>query len=113
GATITWEAWDQRYKPNMDWNHAWGAAPANLLPRFVLGVQVSKPGWSEAKIQPHPVGLRFASGTVPTPRGTIRVSWKVAPKFTLSAALPQGMKRRCGYRRQKVRAGCGSTGTPQ
>ena len=92
GATITWEAWDQRYKPNMDWNHAWGAAPANLLPRFVLGVQVSKPGWSEAKIQPHSVGLRFASGTVPTPRGTIRVSWKVAPKFTLSAALPQGME---------------------
>lgn len=92
GATITWEAWDQRYKPNLDWNHAWGAAPANLLPRFVLGVQVSKPGWSEARIQPHPGGLRFASGTVPTPRGTVRVSWKTAPKFTLSAVLPAGME---------------------
>ena len=22
-------------KPNQDWNHAWGAAPANLLPRFL------------------------------------------------------------------------------
>lgn len=92
GTTITWEAWDQRYKPNQDWNHAWGAAPANLLPRFVLGVQSSKPGWSEAEIEPHPGGLRFANGTVPTPRGTIRVSWKAAPAFTLSAVLPPGVQ---------------------
>jgi alpha-L-rhamnosidase len=92
GATITWEAWDQRYKPNLDWNHAWGAAPANLLPRFVLGVQVSRPGWGEAEIQPHPGGLQFASGMVPTPRGTIRLSWKMTPNFTLSAALPPGME---------------------
>ena len=92
GATITWEAWDQRYKPNMDWNHVWGAAPANLLPRFVLGVQVSQPGWSQARIQPHPGGLQFASGTVPTPRGTIHVSWKKTSTFTLAAELPAGMK---------------------
>jgi len=94
GTTITWEAWDQRYKPNQDWNHVWGAAPANLLPHFVLGVQVSKPGWSEAEIQPHPGGLEFASGTVPTPRGAVRVTWKVAPRFTLSAELPPGMEAR-------------------
>ena len=42
GTTITWEAWDQKYKPNQDWNHAWGAAPANLLPRFVLGAQAAR-----------------------------------------------------------------------
>jgi alpha-L-rhamnosidase len=92
GTTITWEAWDQRYKLNQDWNHVWGAAPANLLPRFVLGVQVSSPGWSEAEIQPHPGDLQFASGTVPTPKGTVRVSWKTAPTFTLSAVLPAGME---------------------
>jgi hypothetical protein len=92
GTTVTWEAWDQRYKPNQDWNHAWGAAPANLLPRFVLGVQVSRPGWNEAEIEPHPGGLQFASGTVPTPRGTVSVAWKAAPRFTLSAKLPAGME---------------------
>jgi hypothetical protein len=92
GTTITWEAWDQRYKPNQDWNHVWGAAPANLLSRFVLGVQVSRPGWSEAEIQPHPGNLEFASGIMPTPRGTVRVSWKIAPRFTLSAVLPAGMQ---------------------
>jgi alpha-L-rhamnosidase len=92
GTTITWEAWDQRYKLNQDWNHAWGAAPANILPRFVLGVQVSKPGWSETEIQPHPGALRFASGTVPTPQGTVNVSWNTAPNFSLSVALPEGME---------------------
>ena len=24
GATITMEAWDAKFKPNLDWNHAWG-----------------------------------------------------------------------------------------
>lgn len=91
GATITWEAWDQRYKPNQDWNHAWGAAPANLLPHFVLGVQGSTPGWTEAEIAPHPGGLLYANGTVPTPRGPIKLSWKRSPRFTLSAELPSGM----------------------
>ena len=35
GATMTMEAWSLEAKPNQDWNHAWGAAPANLLPRFL------------------------------------------------------------------------------
>jgi alpha-L-rhamnosidase len=48
GTTITWEAWDQKYKPNQDWSHAWGASPANLLPRFVLGVRVLTPGLGQS-----------------------------------------------------------------
>jgi len=32
GTTIALEAWDMKYKPNLDWNHAWGAAPANVRP---------------------------------------------------------------------------------
>ncbi len=91
GATITWEAWDQRYKPNQDWNHVWGAAPANLLPRFVLGIEPRTPGWTEAEIAPHPGTLDFANGAMPTPRGTIQLSWKRTPHFTLTATLPQGV----------------------
>lgn len=92
GATITWEAWDQRYKRNQDWNHAWGAAPANLLPRFVLGVQPRAPGWAEAEIAPHPGDLAFADGTVPTPRGAIQVAWRRTPQFNVTATLPPGMQ---------------------
>ncbi|MEA1997254.1 MAG: family 78 glycoside hydrolase catalytic domain, partial [Gemmatimonadota bacterium] len=60
GTTITLEAWDSKYKPNLDWNHAWGAAPANLLPRFVLGVEPLEPGWSQASIRPSPGDLTHA-----------------------------------------------------
>ncbi len=91
GTTITWEAWDQKYKPNQDWNHAWGAAPANLLPRFVLGVEAAAPGWQQASIAPQTGGLTFAHGRVPTPRGPIEVSWTDGAVFKLALALPEGV----------------------
>lgn len=94
GTTITWEAWDQRYKPNQDWNHAWGAAPANLLPRYVLGVRPLKPGWSRAAIQPHPGDLKFAEGKTPTPRGPVSIRWERGDAFKLTLALPAGMSAR-------------------
>ena len=92
GATITWEAWDARYKPNLDWNHAWGAAPANLLPRYVLGAQPLVAGWQTARIRPSTGNLTYASGTVPTPLGPIVIAWDNSERFTLSLALPEGMK---------------------
>lgn len=92
GTTITWEAWDQRYKTNQDWTHAWGAAPANLLPRFVLGVQPLVPGWKTAEICPHPGLLKNAQGKVPTPFGPVRVQWKNGNTFKLSLVLPPGMR---------------------
>lgn len=74
GATITWEAWDNRFKPNQDWNHAWGAAPANIIPRYVLGVRPLSPGYGRVMIAPQPGPLQELRGTVPTIRGPIRVS---------------------------------------
>jgi hypothetical protein len=94
GTTISWEAWDLKYKPNQDWNHAWGAAPANLLPRFVLGAQPYTPGWNTAMIRPCPGGLKHARGQVPTPRGPIEVEWNNESTFKLSLALPDGMTAR-------------------
>ncbi len=91
GTTITWEAWDQKYKPNQDWNHAWGAAPANLLPRFVLGVTPEAPGWRRARIRPLPGALASAKGEVPTPRGKIAIDWQNTPAFRMTLRLPDGM----------------------
>lgn len=91
GTTISWEAWGMKYKGNQDWNHAWGAAPANLLPRFVLGVQPSSPGWATATLSPRPASLSFARGTVPTPRGPIEVDWKIDSTFKFSVKLPEGV----------------------
>jgi hypothetical protein len=91
GTTITWEAWDLKYKPNQDWNHAWGAAPANLLPRFVLGAQPLEAGWKRAKICPYPGDLTSARGKIPTPRGPILVDWKKDDTFKISITLPDGV----------------------
>jgi alpha-L-rhamnosidase len=96
GTTITWEAWDMKYKPNQDWNHAWGAAPANLLSRFVLGAQPLAPGWKRARIVPRVGNLAFAKGKVPTPMGPVFVDWKNNKTFTLSLVLPKGMKAQVG-----------------
>ena len=92
GTTITWEAWDQKYKPNQDWNHAWGAAPANLLPRFLIGVQPMEPGWKMASIRPFPGPVEGARGKVPSPKGPITVVWKnSAREFVISISLPEGV----------------------
>ncbi|TWT65774.1 family 78 glycoside hydrolase catalytic domain [Crateriforma conspicua] len=91
GTTISWEAWDMKYKPNQDWNHAWGAAPANLLPRYVLGVQPNVPGWSNAMIRPCTGGLSYARGNVPTPLGPVQVDWTNDDVFRMTLALPSEM----------------------
>lgn len=92
GTTITWEAWDQKYKPNQDWNHAWGAAPANLLSSYVLGARPAVPGWKSAAISPRTGDLAFAKGKVPTPRGPILIDWKNGDGFVIDLELPEGMK---------------------
>ncbi len=91
GTTITWEAWDQKYKPNQDWNHAWGAAPANLLPRYVLGVKPIEPGWKRALIRPGTGNLTAAEGRIPTPRGPLLVKWRNEGAFRISVKLPEGV----------------------
>ncbi|MEN8791898.1 MAG: alpha-L-rhamnosidase C-terminal domain-containing protein, partial [Lentimonas sp.] len=91
GTTISWEAWDMKYKPNQDWNHAWGAAPANILPNYVLGARALHPGWKTARIRPHTGGLSYAKGKVPTPEGPIMISWENVDTFVLSLTLPNGM----------------------
>ena len=91
GTTITWEAWDRRYKPNQDWNHAWGAAPANLLPRFVAGVRVAGPGGSKITVQPETGGLKDCSARVPTMRGPVEIEWRHNEVFHLRLAMPSGM----------------------
>lgn len=94
GTTITWEAWDQKYKPNQDWNHAWGAAPANLFPRFLLGATPAEPGWKSVRIAPSTGGLKEAKGKIPTPRGPVEIHWLQDTSFNLKVDLPEGMTAR-------------------
>ena len=72
GSTITLEAWDVKYKPNADWNHAWGAVPANVIPRRLWGIRPKTPGYAVASLKPQMSTLKKSSIEVPTIRGTIK-----------------------------------------
>lgn len=74
GSTVTLEAWGEEYKSNLDWNHAWGAAPANIIPRRLMGVTPLLPGFEKIQIKPQVGDLEFASLTMPTVRGPVSVS---------------------------------------
>ncbi len=76
GSTITMEAWDKLYKPNLDWNHAWGSAPANIIVRKLMGVEPTSPGSERIRIKPQLGDLRFADLTTTTLKGLVRVSCK-------------------------------------
>lgn len=71
GSTITMEAWDMKYKPNSDWNHAWGAAPASIIPGYMWGISPATPGFGRVVIKPQLGNLKYSKIAVPTIRGTI------------------------------------------
>lgn len=93
GSTITMEAWDMKYKPNSDWNHAWGAVPANIIPRFLWGIQPSSPGFETVSITPQMGDLKESHIKVPTLLGPIRGTYEVISRrltrYTLE--LPANM----------------------
>lgn len=72
GSTMTWEAWDWKYKNNLDWNHAWGAAPANIIPRWLMGVR-PRDGFRKVTIAPQLGSLEWAKLKHPTPYGPIHL----------------------------------------
>lgn len=89
GTTIALEAWDTRYKPNQDWNHAWGAAPANLIPRWLVGVWPASPGAATIRIAPQPAELGSFSAKVATIRGVVTVAFRQSgSEGELAVTLP-------------------------
>lgn len=94
GSTITMEAWDDKYKPNQDWNHIWGAAPANLIPRGLFGIEPTEPGFSRFKVKPQPASLEWAKLTLPTIKGDIAASFENVPgkSFNMTLRIPANTK---------------------
>ncbi len=92
GSTIALEAWDAKYKPNLDWNHAWGAAPANIIPRYLMGVEPLEAGFRRVRIRPQPGSLRHAEMLLPTIRGPIEMKLENSPNsVSLEVRLPANM----------------------
>jgi alpha-L-rhamnosidase len=90
GSTISMEAWDNKYKPNQDWNHAWGAAPANLIPRKLMGIEPLGAGFSQIRIKPQYFSLKNAKIKAPTIRGEVRMSFQNNPgkSFSMQLTIP-------------------------
>lgn len=94
GSTISTEAWDNVYKPNLDWNHAWGAVPANIIVRRLMGIEPLEPGFGKLRIAPQPGGLQSASLKYPTVRGTVYVAFEKQEdgSYSLDVRLPANVE---------------------
>jgi len=89
GSTISMEAWDDRFKPNQDWNHAWGAVPANVIPRRLMGVRPLEAGFRRMIVEPRTGSLAFARLKTPTIRGPVAVEVKRdGARYTLKITVP-------------------------
>ncbi|RED94641.1 alpha-L-rhamnosidase-related protein [Marinoscillum furvescens] len=75
GSTMTLEAWDMKYKPNADWNHAWGTAPLNVTVRHLWGITPATPGFGRVRVKPQLAGLASTKVKTPTPHGPIVASY--------------------------------------
>ena len=92
GSTLTMEAWGKAYKSNLDWNHAWGAAPANIIPRFVAGIRPLEPGFAKTLIHPQPGTLNRFQIQSPTIRGSVSMSMdKQVVGCTFQITIPANM----------------------
>ena len=94
GSTITLEAWDKKYKPNLDWNHAWGSAPGNIIPRKLMGIEPLEPGYRKIRIKPQPASLKRAEIKYTTIRGEVNLSFKNKPGklFVFNVDIPANME---------------------
>jgi hypothetical protein len=71
------------------WNHGWSSGAAPALTNEVLGIMPAEPGFARFTAAPHPSGLVWAQGSVPTPHGSILLSWRRTPgRFTATVDSP-------------------------
>ena len=93
GSTITMEVWDPSQKPNLDWNHAWGAAPGNVIPRKLFGIMPLTPGYGKTAIKPRVGSLTSGRYSLPTVKGTITVAFESrrGQSMTITATIPSAM----------------------
>ena len=73
------------------YDHGWSSGAAPALTNYVLGVEPTSPGFATFTVTPHPGDLDSAEGDVPTPHGTIHVSWTVRDgAVQVEVAAPSG-----------------------
>ena len=99
GATITMETWDDYEVKGRDWNHAWGTAPLNVIPREMFGIKPLSPGFKTFSLKPDMGFLDHAAITQPTLQGVISVSLRREgeEKGILEVTVPAGTECFCTF----------------
>lgn len=54
--------------------HGWSASPVAYFMKYVLGINIVKPGYAAVYISPNLCGLEWAKGSLPTPHGKIEMT---------------------------------------
>jgi alpha-L-rhamnosidase-like protein len=80
--------------PRMSWDAGWSSGAAPVLTTYVLGVQPTSPGYATFTVTPHKGDLSWARGSVVTPHGVLKVSWKLDARGSVrvSVAAPRGTR---------------------
>ena len=74
-----------------DLSHGWCSTPLVQMSARVLGISPGAPGFGTIRIRPSLGDLTWAKGSVPTPRGDVAVSWRIAEdKLRLDVTIPAG-----------------------
>jgi len=107
GATTFYEGWNAA-PGSGSLCHAWSSSPVFFLQEIILGVERLSPGWKKVRIAPHPCGLEYAKGTVPTPWGDIEVQWNLRGRtMELAVRIPKGVTAQVEIGGQKRLASTG------
>ena len=91
GTLTTYECMNLNRKGWGDESHP-DTALAGIFSQYILGVAPTAPGYAKFVFRPRPcAGVSSASGTVPTPRGPVAVSWHIAGRDLLAELeIPEG-----------------------
>lgn len=95
GGTFTWEGWAMEAGANYSQSHGWGAQAAVDVMETMLGIRPGAPGARTVVLAPPATGLRHASGSVPTQRGEVKLSWqRTADGLRVAARIPVNVTAR-------------------
>ena len=95
GATATMEVWTTRDKPNLSWSHPWCSAPANIVPRRLMGIQPLSSGFTHFEVYPQPGALAWATLSLPTVQGKIELNFnQTIAAFDAVLSIPPGTTAR-------------------
>lgn len=92
GGTFTWEVWQPSDARGDSLSHGWGSSVLVEIVHHLLGVRPTGGGYATVAVTLPATVLGHAEGSVPTPRGPLRVAWRrgqgAGPSLALDLTVP-------------------------